>query len=296
MRGARPQREVEGAIERSGALREGERVLVACSGGPDSVALAAALHCAAPRIGIEICLAHVNHAVRSSAWQDECIVLQLAAQLGVPLEIVALQSQTNDEQRLRLARYRALGKTASAMDCSVIATAHHAEDQTETVFLALLRGSGPAGLSGMPARRSLEPGLDIARPLLGIPSARLRDYCHAGVLPYAVDPTNSDPGRRRNAVREALANLRPLFPALDRAVARAAEVIAEERRDSPRARLRRSVRERFAADDDLHDLDFCHVEAAVRALESGRSGTYFMKPGVGLRIEAGTIAGIITRE
>ncbi|HLY02616.1 MAG TPA: tRNA lysidine(34) synthetase TilS [Candidatus Cybelea sp.] len=296
MRGARPEREVEATIERAGVLREGERVLVACSGGPDSVALAAALHSVAPRIGAEVCMAHVNHGVRSSAWQDECIVLQLAAVLGMPLRIAALQSRTDDEARLRLARYRALAKAAKTMHCSVIATAHHAEDQTETVFLALLRGSGLAGLSGMPARRALEPGLDLARPLLGVAPEMLRAYCHARALPYAVDPTNSDAGRRRNAVREALANLRPLFPALDRAVARAAEVIAEEQRGSPRAGLRRSVRERFAADHDLRDLDFAHVEAAVRALESGRSGTYFMKPGIGLRVEGGSIAGIITTE
>jgi tRNA(Ile)-lysidine synthase len=296
MRGARPEREVEATIERAGVLREGERVLVACSGGPDSVALTAALHSLAPRIGVEIFVAHVNHGVRSSAWQDECIVLQLAAAFTLPLRIVALQSPSDDEASLRLARYRALAKVANTMRCSVIATAHHAQDQTETVFLALLRGSGLAGLSGIPARRSLEPGLDLARPLLGVAPETLRGYCHARALPYAVDPTNADAGRRRNAVREALANLRPLFPALDRAVARAAEVIAQEQRGSPRARLRRSVRERFAADDDLRDLDFAHVEAAVRALESGRSGTYFMKPGIGLRVEDGSIAGIVSTE
>jgi tRNA(Ile)-lysidine synthase len=296
MRGARPEREVEATIERAGVLREGERVLVACSGGPDSVALTAALHSVAPRIGVEIFVAHVNHGVRSSAWQDECIVLQLAAAFTLPLRIVALQSPSDDEASLRLARYRALAKVANTMRCSVIATAHHAQDQTETVFLALLRGSGLAGLSGIPARRSLEPGLDLARPLLGVAPETLRGYCHARALPYAVDPTNADAGRRRNAVREALANLRPLFPALDRAVARAAEVIAQEQRGSPRARLRRSVRERFAADDDLRDLDFAHVEAAVRALESGRSGTYFMKPGIGLRVEDGSIAGIVSTE
>jgi tRNA(Ile)-lysidine synthase len=296
VRGARPEREVEATIERAGLLCEGKRVLVACSGGPDSVALAAALQSVAPRVGAEISLAHVNHGVRSSAWQDECIVLQLGTALGVSLQIVALRSQTSDEARLRLARYRALANVARALRCSVIATAHHAEDQTETVFLALLRGSGLAGLSGMPARRSLEPGLDLVRPLLGVTPDRLRAYCHARALPYAVDPTNSNTGRRRNAVREALTSLRPLFPALDRAVARAADVIAQEESDSPRARLRRSVRDRFAADADLCDIDFAHVEAAVRALESGRSGTYFMKSGIGLRVEGGSIAGIITIE
>jgi tRNA(Ile)-lysidine synthase len=296
VRGARPERDVEVAIERSGVFRAGERVLVACSGGPDSVALAAAMQAVGARLSIEIALAHVNHAVRASAWQDECVVLQLAARLGVSLEIVALSGRARDEGRLRLARYAALTETAKHLACSVIVTAHHAEDQTETVLLALLRGAGPAGLSGIPARRSLEPGVDLARPLLRVAPEALREYCHARTLPYAVDPTNADGGRRRNAVREALGNLRPLFPALDRAVARAAEVVAYEQEDSSRARLRRSVREHLANDEELRDVDFAHVEAAVRALESGRSGTYFMKPGIGLRIEGGSLRGIITGE
>ncbi len=296
MRGANPERAVEAAIEGTAVLREGERVLVACSGGPDSVALAAALHNAAAKLSIDVAIAHVNHGVRSSAWQDECVVLQLGSRLGVSIEIAALQAVAHNEASLRLARYDVLAQTAKRLGCSVVATAHNAEDQTETIFLALLRGSGLVGLSGMRARRSLEPGLDLVRPVLSLTPENLRAYCHARALPYAVDPTNSDPGGRRNAVREALANLRPLFPALDRAVARAAEVIGHEREGTERARLRRSVREHFAADDQLRDLDFTHVEAAVRALENGRSGTYFMKPGIALRIENGRMRGLVTKE
>jgi tRNA(Ile)-lysidine synthase len=296
VRGAHPERDLEATIERSGALRNDERVLVACSGGPDSVALAASLHALAARSGIELRIAHVNHAVRASAWQDECLVLELGARLGVPLAIVALERGTDDEQRLRTARYAALVATAKRLDCAVIATAHHAQDQSETVLLALLRGSGPAGLSGMPVRRGLDAGIDLARPLLSAEPEELRGYCHARALPYAADPTNADVGRRRNAVREALTTLRPLFPGLDRAVARAARVIADEHEDSGRAQLRRRVRERFAAADELRDIDFAHVEAAVRALESGQSGIYFMKPGIGLRIENGSMRGIVTQE
>lgn len=296
MRGARPEREVEAAIERSAVLREGERVLVACSGGPDSVALAAALHAQAARLAIDVRIAHVNHGVRASAWQDECIVLELAARFGIPLEIVALDGVKHDEEHLRTARYEALEAAARRLGASVVATAHHAQDQSETVLLALLRGAGPQGLSGMPARRALGPGVDLARPLLGVAPDSLRAYCHATALPYAVDPTNADPNRRRNAVREALETLRPFFPGLDRAVARAAEVIAEERKQSPRAGLRRSVREQLAADEELRDLEFTHVEAAVRALEDGRTGTFFMKPGIALRIEDGVMRGIITEE
>jgi tRNA(Ile)-lysidine synthase len=291
VRGAHPEREVERAIERSGVLC-GERVLIACSGGPDSVALAAALHSLAHRLRLTLFAAFVNHGVRESAWQDECVALELAARFEIPLETIALAASAAGEQRLRAARYRALCAAAKRQACGVIATAHHAEDQSETVVLALLRGTGPNGLRGMPRRRRIAPGVDLVRPLIGVSSETLRAYCHAKALPYAVDPTNSQLGLRRNAVREALATLRPLFPELDRAVARAAQLVADENDATPRSSLRRSIRERLAAEEGLRDVDFSHIEAAVLALERGTTGTFHMKPGIALRIERGSIRGI----
>lgn len=295
MRGAHPERDLERAIEESGVFRRGERVLVACSGGPDSVALVAALHAIAHSMEFTIRGAFVNHGLRASAWQDECVVLQIAAQFAIPLDVIGVAVGAAGEQRLRTARYAALIDSAKRSECDVVATAHHAEDQTETVFLALLRGTGPAGLRGMRGRRRLAPGLDLVRPFLGIPSEILRGYCHARALPYAVDPSNSDTTLRRNAVREALSALRPLFPGLDAAVARAAEVVAEERDATRRAALRSAVRERLSSDGELSDIDFLHVEEVVRALERGGTGTFHMKPGLALRIEGGAVAGI-TRE
>ncbi len=286
---------MECALERSGVVRPGEQVLVACSGGPDSVALAAALSSTAKRMDLTVRAAFVNHGLRNSAWQDECVVLQIAAHFGLPLDVVALDGIARDEQHLRTARYDALIDVAKRRRCRVVVTAHHAEDQSETVLLALLRGTGPAGLRGMRGRRRLAPSLDLARPFLGIPSETLRAYCHARTLPYAVDPSNAETSLRRNAVREALAALRPLFPGLDAAVARAAEVVSEEADASRRAELRRFVRERLGKEEELRDIDFRHVEAAVRALEGGGTGTFHMKPGIALRIERGTVAGI-TRE
>jgi len=292
VRGTHPERDVDRAVERSGALRRGERLLIACSGGPDSVALTAALHALSKRLRFTLFAAFVNHGVRESAWQDECVVLELAARYEVPLETIALAGSGVDEQRLRAARYRALCAAAKRRGCETIVTAHHAEDQSETVVLALLRGTGPNGLRGMPRRRPILPDVDLARPLIGLSSETLRAYCHAKALPYAVDPTNSQLELRRNAVREALATLRPLFPELDRAVARAAELVADEHDVTPRAGLRHSIRERLAAEDGLRDVDFSHVEAAVRALERGGTGTFHMKPGIALRIERGSIRGI----
>jgi tRNA(Ile)-lysidine synthase len=292
VRGARPERDVERAIETGDVLRRGERVLIACSGGPDSIALLAATQALAKRIGVSTLAAFVNHGLRRSAWQDECVVLQVAAQFEVPLEVVALEGIARGEADLRTARYDALIEAAKRRRCDVVATAHHAQDQSETVILSLLRGAGSTGLSGMRARRPLTSSLTLARPLIGVAPETLRAYCHARALPYAVDPTNAQTDLRRNAVREALDALRPLFPGLDSAVARTAQLVAEEREGGRRAELRQTVRERLAADDELKDIDFLHVEAAVRALETGRSGTFLMKPGIALRIEAGTIEGI----
>lgn len=285
MRGAKPEASIEQSIERDGVIRRGERVVIACSGGADSVALAHALHAARVPMELELTLAYVNHGTRESAWQDECVVLRIGAAFGIPVRIAALDGIARDEARLREARYAAL--TGIARDCgaSAVATAHHREDQSETVLLALFRGAGPAGLAGMRARRPLSGGIDLARPLLSFGEAELRHACHVHALPYAVDPTNADASIRRNAVREALDALRPLFPGLDAAIARTADVLGEELAGTPRAELRRHVRETLAASIGLRDVDFRHVEAAVRAMERGRSGRFHIKKSVEVQID-----------
>lgn len=292
MRGARPQATIEQAIERDGIIRRGERLVVACSGGADSVALVAALHAVANPMDLSLSIAHVNHGTRRSAWQDECVALRVAATFELPIDVVALDASPDTENQLRNRRYAAITEIARRRGAGVVATAHHAEDQSETVLLALFRGAGPDGLTGMDPRRTLVDGIELARPLLRFPAGDLLAYCHAEVLPYAVDPTNADDDRRRNAVRSALDALRPLFPGLDEAVARAAHLVGDETRAPERAELRRRVRERLAQEDTLRDVDFTHVEAAVRALESGSSGSFYMKAGIRLEIEHGAISGI----
>jgi tRNA(Ile)-lysidine synthase len=228
MRGAQPQRAIEQHVERDGVVRKGERIVVACSGGPDSIALAAVLHALMNPLDLTLTLAYVNHGTRASAWQDECVVLRLAAMLQLPVKTVSLTGTGNgSEVALRDARYAALALIAYEVGAAAISTAHHAEDQSETVLLALFRGAGLKGLAGIAPRRALE-GLELVRPLLRIPSEELREYCHIRGLPYAVDPTNADLEIRRNAVRVALAALRPLFPGVDGAIARSAHIAFEE--------------------------------------------------------------------
>jgi tRNA(Ile)-lysidine synthase len=292
MRGARPEAAIQQAIERDGIVRRGERIVIACSGGADSIALTAALAAVAKPMELALAMVHVNHGLRPSAWQDECVALRIAATFELPIEIVALEAGSVGEAELRERRYAALTDVARQSGATAVATAHHAEDQSETVLLALFRGAGPEGLTGMRPRRPLEPGVDLIRPLLAFAAEDVRAFCHARALPYAVDPTNADTGYRRNALRNALEALRPIFPGLDEAVARAAALLGDEAEEGRRADLRRRVRDRLAGEDALRDVDFTHVEAAVRAMEAGRSGSFLMKTGVCLEIERGAIAGI----
>ena len=289
MRGTRPERAIEQTVERDGIVCIGDRVLVACSGGADSVGLAAVLTAIAKPMSLTLTIAHVNHGIRGSAWQDEAVALRVAAALNLPLKTAALKTARRDEATLRDARYDALTRIAADCGATVIATGHNAEDQTETVLMALFRGTGPQGLAGMPGRRNLAPGLSLARPLLRIDRAQIRAYVQSAGLPYAVDPTNADPALRRNAVREALAALRPLFPGLDGAVARAAQVVGDELTAAPEASLRRHVRDRLREHGALQGVDFEHVEAAVRALERGRSGRFSMGAGLEVTIQNGEL-------
>jgi tRNA(Ile)-lysidine synthase len=289
MRGTRPERALEQTVERENVIRKGDCVVIACSGGSDSVGLAAILAAIAKPMELELSIAHVNHGIRHSAWQDEAVVLRVAASLSLPARVIALKPGPRDEAALRDARYAALIEATRERSANVIATGHNAEDQTETVLLALFRGTGPQGIAGMPARRELADGIDLARPLLRFERSEIRNYVQVAGLPYAIDPTNEDLTLRRNAVRDALAALRPLFPGLDAAVSRAAELVAAELLEVPEAALRRQVRETLREHQALRGVDFEHIEAAVRALERGNSGRFSMGRGVELTIENGQL-------
>lgn len=285
MRGARPSRHLEEHAAAALALRAGETVLAAVSGGPDSTALAALAAGAAVRCEATVVLAHVNHGVRSGAWQDEAVVLALGQTLGLRVLTASLPPDAGAaEAALREGRYAALAAMSRRAGAVRILTGQHAEDQTETVLLALFRGAGPGGIGGMRAERPLEADLTLCRPLLRVSPAALRDYCLERALPYARDPSNADAAYRRNAVRAALAGLRDAFPGLDEAVARYAELARDEADDTQRAGLRKALREALAAAGGTRDVTFERIEAAARLVEGGREGRVAVKDGVELRV------------
>jgi tRNA(Ile)-lysidine synthase len=228
MRGARPERALDAAVRAAMRDAEAGRILVACSGGPDSVALASVLMRLQREPAERLVVGHVNHGRRAGSDQDECVALAVASRLGLPFAVAHPHIERDDEQTLRDARYAALEQLARAHRCSVVVTAHTAEDQTETVLLALFRGTGLTGLGGIRRCRPLAEGIALVRPLLRVTHAELAvELCRNG-LPYARDPTNAERRYRRNALRATLESLRADFPHLDRAVARCAAIAADK--------------------------------------------------------------------
>ena len=285
MRRAHPERALEKAVAERVAASRGEVLLAAVSGGPDSAALAALLAQSAAAAEATLALVHVNHAMRATAGRDEAVVLALATQLCAPVVVRTLDLGSRSEARLRSARYAQLADVARGLGARRVFAAHHAEDQTETVLMALFRGTGPAGVAGMPETRRLAPGVTLVRPLLALTRAELVAYCRIRRLPHALDPSNDDLAYRRNALRAALAELRRLFPGLDAAVARSAAIARDDLSGDARGAMRRRLREELvAATGQVRDMSYERLDSLARALEGGRTGRHFVRSGLEVTI------------
>lgn len=177
-----------------------DAVLVAVSGGPDSMVLLHLLAELAPRRGLTLTVGHVDHGIdpRSGAVAER--VRAAAARLGIPVlqRSLGLGSAAN-ETRARTARYAALTALRREAGARWIVTAHHADDQAETVLLRVLRGSGPAGLAAMALRRG-----HLIRPLLDVPRAVLAAFLEERGLDAWDDPANRDPRHDRSWLRTVI--------------------------------------------------------------------------------------------
>lgn len=225
-------------------LRRRASVLAAVSGGPDSVALLAALVelAASESKRWRVAVAHVNHRLRGRASdEDQRFVERIARRLGVP--VFALDGRIpkggNLEERARERRYELLAETARRQGFRRIATGHTRDDQAETVLFRLLRGSGPGGLGGISPVR--DDG--VVRPLLDVAREEVLAFLHRRRLPHRVDRTNRSSRYTRNRIRRrALPMLEREFnPQLRATLARTAEVAREDERW-----LERSARRRLA--------------------------------------------------
>lgn len=243
-------------------MRPGDTVLVAVSGGPDSVCLLHAL----VELGYRVEAAHMDHGTRNGeSAADAVFVREMTAALGVPchmearnVEQEATEVGASFEDYARGVRYAFLARTARARGCAVIATGHHADDQAETVLMRMLRGAGPGALAGIPPARE-EEGVRIVRPLLDCTREEVLAFLDTRGLTYRTDHTNEDTAYFRNRVRH------DLLPHL-------------ESKYNPR------VREALTRFADLQRVESAFVDEAARAfheecVDGGRIGREAFRAG-----------------
>lgn len=211
-------------IDALGLDRPGTRLLVALSGGCDSVVLLHLLRFGAP--GVDVCAAHFDHAMREGSRADANWVMGLCEAWGVPLLSERARVAPRNETEARSARHDFFRRAAAEMGATHLATAHHADDQAETVLFRILRGTGPAGVVGI---APLSAACTV-RPLLPFWRTEIRRYARQNGLRWREDPTNRCGSATRNRIR------RHILPLLERTVAsgarrnlvRLAELSAED--------------------------------------------------------------------
>jgi tRNA(Ile)-lysidine synthase len=218
--------DIDGLFKPLGRART---LLVAISGGPDSTALLLMADDWARRRGrTRIEAATVDHGLRPESGEEAKAVAALCARLGVAhrvLEWKGPKPASRLQERAREARYRLLVDHANAIGADALLTAHHADDQAETVLFRLLRGSGVAGLRGMDLTTTRD-GMTIARPLIGLKKRDLIAFVRARGAPFVDDPSNADPRFARTRLRALLERLSEDgldAAALDRLARRAGE-------------------------------------------------------------------------
>ncbi len=194
-------------------------VLLAVSGGPDSVALLRAMSALKHQAGGagRLAVAHFNHRLRADADEDARFLQALAERLDLPLElgeakVGQLAGANGIEAAARDCRYAFLQVAAEKLGARYVAIGHTADDQIETVLFNFLRGTGLAGLGGIPRARALGPAVSLIRPLLGMRRAAVMEYLAAIDQPYRIDSTNASSEFARNRLRsELLPMLREMF-------------------------------------------------------------------------------------
>jgi tRNA(Ile)-lysidine synthase len=257
----------------------GGRVLVALSGGPDSVALLHLLRELEARGELIVAgVAHLNHGLRGAAADaDERFCRELAAELGLAAEIgrenvgaIARAGHRSIEDAARAARYAFLEAAADRLKADAIAVGHSLDDQAETFLLRLLRGAGPRGLAGIRPRAGR-----VIRPLLEISRQQLRDYATERRLAFREDETNADVTIPRNRIRHDLIPILTRFsPAVVEVLAREAEIARQDEDFLSRAAI---------------DLASTVVLVTKRGIEVDAAGVRAMHPALASRVVRGAL-------
>lgn len=299
-------------LRRYELLPAGSRVLCAVSGGADSMCLVHWLWSRREALGIRVLAAHYEHGLRGEeSLRDAAFVENWCRERGIECAVAhgdaaayAREKRLSVEEAARELRYAFLERTAEELGCTHIATAHNADDNAETMLFHLCRGSGTAGLRGIPPVRG-----KIIRPLLGCTRAQVEAYLQENQIPHVEDSSNLSDEYSRNRIRHrVMPVLRDLNPAFAQAAGRTAELLRqdEECLDAltgdflqkhwdgeslpaqalaalPRAIASRALRKLCGA-----ELSMVHVEAAL-ALAEGSGLKYADLPGRRIRREQGRL-------
>jgi len=306
---------VREALRKYSMVAPGEKILVAVSGGADSMALLYSLYWLRKEFNISLAIAHLDHGIRQDTEEDLKIVRSATEDLG--LEMVyervdapafAKREKLNLEEAARRLRREFLLRAAEKLGAQKIALGHTRTDLAETVMLHLLRGAGPAGLRGF-----LPVSLPFIRPLILLSREETRKFCQTHGLPFRDDPTNLDRKILRNAVRlELLPWLKRYNPRAEEALARAAQLLGEteevlawtaekilaelekgrgldlrELQKLPKpvqALAVRALAQRYGI-----ALYHRHVEAILEGIQRGRAAEYRLPRGLVARIGGGLV-------
>lgn len=233
-------RAVAAFIDRRGLLSAGQAVLVAVSGGCDSVALLEVLRqlSAEPERRWGLSVAHLNHRLRPDAGADAEFVRDLADRHGLPCVVeavdiaaIAAARAMSTETAARAVRYEFLARAAGRLGAAAVATGHHADDNAETILQRIVRGTHLRGLRGIPAARGLAgaPGVRLIRPLLALRREQIERFCVSRGLAWRTDSTNADTAHRRNFIRHELLPLirGRMNPRVDDALLRLADAAGD---------------------------------------------------------------------
>jgi len=210
-------------------LSSGSLVLVACSGGGDSMALAAAAAFEAPRMGLAAGAVIVDHQLQEASGEVAAKAKQTCEELGLsPVIIEKVNVELSGiglEAAARDARYQAFDRVRISQAAELVLLGHNLEDQAETVLLALSRGSGLSALAGMD---SYDPARAIARPLIGLSRSSLRQACEDQGIEYWDDPHNENPQFLRVRARKLLQLMeQELGPGIAKSLSRTAAQVSE---------------------------------------------------------------------
>jgi tRNA(Ile)-lysidine synthase len=232
----------ESEIQNRNLLSRGQKILVAVSGGADSLVLLYVLNSLAKKNRWQISVAHFNHQLRGRASDaDEKLVRQTAKKLRLKfcadqadVKKFAAQSKISVEMAARKLRHEFLARIAREQKISTIALAHHADDQVELFFLRLLRGAGGEGLAGMKWRSpsSADKQIALVRPLLGFSKNEILEFARANKIKFRADASNFSNDFLRNRIRnELLPLLRKKYqPQITKSVLRTMEIVGAEAR------------------------------------------------------------------